>query len=264
MEEGESSEPATQVRRIRRWSWPQQIAAALVAGAFVGLVGFGVVGAVSSPKSEASYLSITNGSFEDSVGRVKIGFPATFGHWSGDPAEVIEEEDGNRKLRFLETANVTGKSGGGASACNVFQLIDLSSLREQWDLDNSDAQFTLELSARFQREAAPNDDELPRLAASCTIHLYRADPESIGERWPMVINEALATGNKVIRLQPGDAAANISASCLLDPEATIALISVNANARTPTTTPIPLGGYFVDDVQLTLIKQPNLPVRFVK
>jgi hypothetical protein len=25
-----------------------------------------------------------------------------------------------------------------------------------------------------------------------------------------------------------------------------------------------LGGYFVDDVQLTLIKQPKLPMRFVK
>ncbi len=28
--------------------------------------------------------------------------------------------------------------------------------------------------------------------------------------------------------------------------------------------PIKLGGYFVDDVQLTVIKQPQLPVRFVK
>jgi hypothetical protein len=80
----------------------------------------------------------------------------------------------------------------------------------------------------------------------------------------MVINEALSTGNKVIRLEPGDEPAAISASCLLDPKATIALISVNTNARTPTTTPIPLGGYFVDDVQLTLIKQPKLPMRFVK
>ena len=259
-----TSVPATQSQPIRRFTWPQQIAAALIAGAFVALIGIGVVRAVSSPKSEASFLPVANGDFEDSVGPLKIGFPSTFGHWSGDPAEVIEAADGNRRLRLLETANVTGKPGGGASACNVFQLIDLSSLREQWDLEDSDAQLTLELSARFQREAAPNDAELPRLNASCTIHLYQADPESIGGRWPMVINEALATGKKVIRLQPGEGAATISTSCLLDPEATIALISVNANARTPTTTPIPLGGYFVDDVQLTLIKQPQLPVRFVK
>jgi hypothetical protein len=36
------------------------------------------------------------------------------------------------------------------------------------------------------------------------------------------------------------------------------------NAKKPSTTPIKLGGYFVDDVQLTMIRQPNLPVRVVK
>jgi hypothetical protein len=52
--------------------------------------------------------------------------------------------------------------------------------------------------------------------------------------------------------------------CILEPEATLALISVNVNAKKPSTTPIKLGGYFVDDVQLTMIRQPNLPVRVVK
>jgi hypothetical protein len=251
-------------RRIQPIAWPRHLAASLVACVFVGLVGLGVVRAVSTPQLEASYLPIANGDFEGPLGQTEIGFPATFGHWSGDPAEVVEGANGNRRLRFLETANVTGKPNGGASACNVFQLIDLSALRQQWDIENSDAQFTLELSARFHREAASNDAEIPRLKATCTIHLYQAEPESIGKGWPMVINEALSTGNKVIRLEPGDEPAAISASCLLDPKATIALISVNTNARTPTTTPIPLGGYFVDDVQLTLIKQPKLPMRFVK
>ena len=55
-----------------------------------------------------------------------------------------------------------------------------------------------------------------------------------------------------------------AASCILAPEANIALISVNVNTMMKTKTPIKLGGYFVDDVQLTVIKQPNLPVRFVK
>lgn len=249
---------------LRSFAWPRQFAAAIVTGAFVSLVGIGVVWAVSTPRSEASFVPIVNGDFEDTVGPVEMGFPSTFGHWSGDPAEVIVKPDGNRMLRFLETANVIGNPNGGASACNVFQIIDLSSLQQRWRTESSDAQFTLELSARFHREAAPTDAEVPRLKATCTIHLYQAEPESIGKGWPMVINEAVSVGNKVIKLAPGEESATISASCLLTPEATIALISVNTHAMTPTKTPIKLGGYFVDDVQLTVIKQPVLPVHFVK
>ena len=67
----------------------------------------------------------------------------------------------------------------------------------------------------------------------------------------------------MVQLQPGDKAKTISASCLLEPEANIALIAVNVHTKKQTTTPIQLGGYFADDVQLTVIKQPTLPVRFV-
>ena len=105
---------------------------------------------------------------------------------------------------------------------------------------------------------------MPKIKATCTIQLYQTEPESIGQGWPLVISDALSVGTKVARPEPGEESATISASCLLDPEATIALISVNINTRNPTATPIKLGGYFVDDVQLKVIKQPNLPVRFVK
>ena len=195
---------------------------------------------------------------------VKREFPTSFGYWAGDPAEVIEEPDGNRILRFLETANVTGKPNGGASASNVFQLIDLSSLQQEWNTENSDSQFTLELSARFRRESSPTDAKLPKIAGSCTIHLYQAEPDAIGKAWPQVISEAVAIGNKVVRLKPGEEGKRVTASCILEPEANLALISVNVNARKPSTTPIRLGGYFVDNVKLTVIRQPNLPVRIVK
>jgi hypothetical protein len=245
-------------------SWLQQIAAALVAGAVVGLLGVGVVWAVNSPKSEASIIPISNGSFETNSGPVDRGFPSGFGYWSGDPAEVIEQADGNRVLRFLETANVTGNPNGGTSASDVFQLIDLSSLRQQWNTENSEDQFTLELSARFHRKAAGTDAEVPRLKGTCTISLYQAEPESIGKAWPLVIRDAVALGKKAIRLKLGEESGTIAASCILAPEANIALISVNVNTMMKTKTPIKLGGYFVDDVQLTVIKQPNLPVHFVK
>ena len=253
-------------RRVTwQFAWPRQIAAGLVAGLFVGVLGVGMVWAVASPKAEARVFSIAHGDFESmAVGTIPNRIPAKFGEWGGDPAEVIEEVDGNQVLRFLETANVTGDPNGGASACNVFQIIDLSTLRQQSDTENSGAQITLKLSARFRREAAPADAELPKLGGGLTIHLYQAEPESIGKAWPHVIRDAVALGNKAIKLDPGEESATISASCILSPEATIALISVNANTRMPTKTPITLGGYYVDDVQLTVIKQPNIPVQFVK
>ena len=124
--------------------------------------------------------------------------------------------------------------------------------------------MTLELSGKFRREAAANDAELPRLRGGLAIHLYRAEPESIGKRWPLVIRDAIAVRKRTIKLEPGEEAATISASCILAPEATIAVISLNVNTRIPTKMPIPLGGYFVDDVKLTVTKQPTLPVNFVR
>ncbi len=260
--EGAAKSPPTRTP-LRLFAWPQQLAAGLIAGALVGLLGVGMVWAVGTPKSQARLIPIVNGDFEHSVSPIDIGFPSDFGRWSGDPAEVVVEPGGNQALRFLETANVNGDPNGGATACNVFQIIDLSSLQQQWNTENSHAQVTLELSGQFRREAASNDADLPRLSGGLTIHLYRAEPESIGKAWPLVIRDAVAVGKKMIKLEPGDDPATIAASCILSPEATIALISLNAHTRVPTKTPIPLGGYYVDDVKLTVIKQPRLPVQVV-
>jgi hypothetical protein len=258
------TEPAAPVTKpVRAFAWPQQLAATIVLGMFVGLTGLGVVWAVNSPRIEARFVPVSDGSFEAMSGAIPMGFPTQFGQWSGDPAEVVVDADGNHQLRFLKTANVTGKPGGGASACNAFQLIDLSSLQQQWDTKNSENQFTLELSALFRREEAPTDAELPRSRLTITIQLYRAEPDSIGKAWPNVMREAVSISNKALRLKPGETS-TLSASCLLDPEANLALISVNANSGSGTSTPVDLGGYYVDDVQLTAIKQPALPVRFVE
>ncbi len=265
--EGEVDEPTESSVRtgaIHRMGWPQQLAAALVGGAFFGIIGVGVAWAVGSPKSEARALPVANGNFESFVGKTKIGFPKIFGEWSGDPAEVIKRPDGTQLLRFLETANVTGKPNGGAAACNLFQLVDLSSLQQEWATDDIDTRVTLELSATFLREAAPTDKKTARSKATCTIQLYQAPPESIGQKWPNVIADALAVGNRRLLLKPNGESETISASCILDPDANLALISVNVNAMTASTTPTRLGGWYADDVKLTLIKQPTLPVRFVK
>lgn len=242
----------------------QQTAVALVAGAIVGLLGVGVVWAVNSPQSQARTLHVANGDFETFSGLIEIGFPSHFGRWGGNPAEVIEEADGNRVLRFLKTGNVKGNSNDLASNCSVFQLVDLSSLRRQWETKDPKAQVTLNLSARFRRVAAPTDAELPKLAGSCRIYLFNTKPEAISDGWPQVIREdGVGFGKKGGRLAPDEEPTTITASCLLESEATVALIVVAASTHSRAA-PVELGGYFVDDVQLTAIRQPTIPVHFVE
>jgi hypothetical protein len=258
-----SQPPMKPARRLL--AWPQQMAVALTVGAFIGLLGVGVVWAVNSPaESQARILEVANGDFESFSGPVEIGFPSQFGRWGGNPAEVIEEADGNRVLRLLKTGNVNGDPKDLASNCSVFQLVDLSSLRQHWKTADPETQVTLNLSARFHREAAPSDAELPKLTGSCRIYLFHAEAEAIGTGWPRVINEdGVGYGKKAIKLAPRGQSATITASCLLESDATVALIVVAASTKSRAA-PVELGGYFVDDVQLTAIRQPSLPVHFVK
>jgi hypothetical protein len=199
---------------IWHFAWPRQIAAGLVAGLFVGLLGVGMVWAAGLPKAEARALRIAHGDFESlPEGPIAKGFPVRFGEWGGNPAEVIKEADGNRILRFLATANVKEDPDGFASNCSVFQLVDLSALHKQWSAEQSQSQFSLNLSARFRRDPAPNDADLPKPKASLRIFLFQAEPESIREAWPRVVQQAEALGKKSIKLEPGDDAATLSTSC---------------------------------------------------
>lgn len=252
-----SSKPSKSYWRL---TWPSQIAAVLVVGSIVGLFGMGVVLAIGSPKATARTFDIAHGDFESMpVGSIPERFPVRAGEWCGNPAEVIQEADGNRTLRFLATANVKEDPNGFASNCSVFQIVDLADLRQELEADRSESAFSLQLSARFQRVPAPNDADLPKLKGSVRIFLFQAELESIGEQWPQVVQQAEAMGRKSIKLKP-DEDATISTSCLLDSDATVALIAVSASSGINSRSSTPLGGYYVDDVKLTVIKQPKLPV----
>ncbi len=248
---------------IGRFDWPRQVAAGLAAGMFVGLLGVGMIWAIGSPKAEARVFDIAHGDFEKiAEGPTPTQFPIRFGEWAGNPAEVVKEASGNKILRFVRTANVKGDPDGFASNCSVFQLVDLSVLRRQLEAKPSQAQYSLKLSARFRRDPAASDAELHRSKVSLRIFLFQAEPESIGETWPQVVRQAEALGKKSIKLEPGEDAI-ISASCFLESDATVALIAVAASAGYNSKTSVSLGGYFVDDVQLTVIKQPKLPIQVV-
>ena len=267
LEEGfmEFSAPKRRERSVQPANWRNQIAASLVAGALVGLVGVGMVWAMASPKAVASVFRIAHGDFESlTVGPIPDQFPVRFGEWNGDPAEVSVQVNGNRELRFLETANISRLPNGPAAACDVFQLVDLRSLRQQWDTIDPKAELTLELAARFRRDAQPPGAAARTIKGACHLYLFNAAPETIGKNWPLALSGAVALGSKNIKLVPGQESVPVSASCFLAPEATVAVIHVAANPKLEDRTPTTLGDCFVDDVQLTLTRRPKLPVRLVK
>ena len=249
---------------IGQFDWPRQVAAGLAAGIFVGLLGVGMIWAIDSPKLEARVFDIAHGNFETMAeGPTPTQFPVRFSEWAGNPAEVVKEASGNKVLRFIRTANVKGTPDGIASNCSVFQLVDLTALRQQLEAEQTQGNYSLKLSARFRRDASLSDNELSNPKATLRIFLFQGEPETIGETWPQVVRQAEALGKKSIKLKPGSDAATISASCILESDATVALIAVAATAGYNSKMPVTLGGFFVDDVQLTVIKQPKLPVEVV-
>jgi len=265
--EGASMEPSTPTRRKhtvvpaeRRKPFPSSLIAALLAG----LLGAGMAWAIGSPKAEVRALRVADGSFDTlPVGPIQRGFSPRFGEWSGDPLEVIEEANGNRRLRFLETGNVKGNPQGGSTACNAFQFIDLTSLRHLWQADDPDAHHTLELSVHFERKAAAIDDAFPKLHAACRMYLFDISPDAIADGWPNVLSDVMAVGKKRVRLEAGETSGRVLASCLLEPDATVALITLDVGLGMHTTTPVELGNFYADDVELTLTSRPKLPVRVV-
>ncbi len=257
--------PAEKKKRIRSFAWPQQLAAAIAVGAFVGLLGVGVVWAVAAPKAMVTALNVAHGTFDSlPAGPIVKGFSSECGEWSGDPIEVVEDADGNRRLRFMKTGNVKGDPQGGASACNAFQFVDLTALRDQWQARDLNAQQILELSVNFERKPASFDEAFPRMRADCRIYLFDTTPEAVVEGWPRVLAEAVAVSKKNVRLGPGEGSGRVVASCLLEPEATLALITLGAGVGAQTTSPVELGNYYADDVELILRSTPQLPVRVVK
>ena len=242
------------------------LGAAVAAGLVLGMICMSVAFGYSRPKSVVTSLPLVDGDFDSlPAGPIGRGFSARFGQWSGDPLEVIAESEGNKRLRFMATGNVKGNPDGGASACNAFQFIDLSTLRAQRQIDEPASQSTLELSVNFDREpASAIDEEFPRLKAGCTIYLFETDPQTVIEGWPNVLREAVAIGKKNARIKSGEKSVKITATCILEPEATIALITLDVGGVGSSKTPVELGNYYADDVKLTLATHPKLPVRIEK
>lgn len=260
----EPQNPTTSASINRRPLLP--IGAGLAAGLVLGLLCMSVAFGFSRPRTLISSLHVADANFDTlSAGPIERGFSTQFGKWSGDPLEVITESDGNQRLRFMATGNVKGNPSGGASACNAFQFIDLTALQRQSQNSDAAGQNTLELSVYFERDpTSAIDEEFPAIKSGCAIYLFETDPQSVIQGWPNVLNDAVAIGRKKVRIKPGKHSEKITTTCVLEPEATIALITLDVGIGRGSQTPVKLGNYYADDVQLSLVTHPKLPIQIEK
>jgi hypothetical protein len=112
---------------------------AAAAGLVIGLFGASMVWAFAHPKAVATasrLFTLVDGSFEKGRGVIASGLPTTFGVWSGDRSEfasdgAAEPAEGRGVLRFLEAEREPALPAYGAASCDVYQLVDLRSLRSE-------------------------------------------------------------------------------------------------------------------------------------
>jgi hypothetical protein len=239
-------------RRSVGFTWITRPFAALAAGLAIGLFSASILWAAASPRATAErLLSLINGTFDEA--RLGHGFPCQIGFWSGDESAITEG-----RLRFIKPEGDSGDPDGKAIACDVFQLVDLRSLRHS---HASSGDAVLELSARFADERPHNTN--PSVTFFCQLYLFQGDPTQIYQSWPRSLSDALASGSAQVTTLGTDANGprSLTAKCLLPAEADFAVIQIAAR---PNLRPAKLEGLFADDVKLTLKTQPQLPVRIVQ
>ena len=258
------SPPQVESKRWTGWlSWRPLAAAAagIVFGMFCTSMVFGYV----MPRAVATMMrvfALEDGSFEKMSGAVPSGFPKRTGVWSGDASEVVsggaeKAKDGARMLRFVRAEGDATVPNSPAISCDVFQLVDLRSLRES---GSTEGDSVLELSAEFLDARTQ-----PRVSVTftCQMFLFKGDPAKAHETWPLSNGDALGSGAAHLDSLGGTATSwkKLTARCLLPAHADYAVVQI---AVRPNIRPTKLESLFVDDVKLTVKTQPSLPVRIVQ
>jgi len=242
----------------QRRAWLTRPIAAMAAGLVCGLFCASLVWAVAAPIATSELLhALVDGGFEHS--QVEAGFPAQSGVWSGDAVEISagDTSHGGRRLRFVSQQPDAANPNGRAISCDVFQLVDLRLLRPAL---SKDGDAVLELSASFL-DARPLNTR-PSVTCFCKIYVFKGEPTSMRNTWPLNITDAVASGIAEVTTLGGSTPVwkTVTAKCLVSAEADFAVIQL---AALPNLRPAKLASIYADDVKLTLRTPPSLPVRIV-
>lgn len=251
--------------RGRKGTWtPLRPALAAAAGLVIGLFGASVAWAISTSEWTATASRVTGlgdaGFEEGTAGPIDPGFPRTTGHWSGDEAALVDFDgasEGGRVLQFVSPGADVPAPGGRAISCDVFQLVDLRTLRSA---NAGEGDAMLELSADFRDGRAAGTQ--PSVTFMVQIFLFAGDPSILHQAWPHNLGEALASGAAFVHTigETKPEWHRLGAKCLVPPGAGFAVIQLAAR---PNLRPAELESLFADGVALTLTTRPDLPVKVV-
>ena len=202
--------------------------------------------------AETRPLGIRDGSFDALKGRMPDGFPSEIFTWGGDPSEVASVAGHPTALRFLEAAGEPNIPNSPRQSCDVFQVIDLKSVRTEL-LTSSEAY--VELQANIH-DARPAHAQPVRFIAK--VYVFEGDPASIVGNWPPVADQILGSGAQFQVMHGGAGWQTLTTRCVLPPTAGFLVVQLGAgSAGQPGQASPKLGAQYADDIRLTLRTRQN-------
>ena len=202
--------------------------------------------------AETRPLGIRDGSFDALKGRMPDGFPSEIFTWGGDPSEVASVAGHPTALRFLEAAGAPNIPNSPRQSCDVFQVIDLKSVRTEL-LTSSEAY--VELQANIH-DARPAHAQPVRFIAK--VYVFEGDPASIVGNWPPVADQVLGSGAQFQVMHGGAGWQTLTTRCVLPPTAGFLVVQLGAgSAGQPGQASPKLGAQYADDIRLTLRTRQN-------
>jgi hypothetical protein len=197
--------------------------------------------------AETRPLGIHDGGFEALKGHMPDGFPSEIFTWGGDPSEVASVAGHPTALRFLEAAGEPNIPNSPRQSCDVFQVIDLKSVRTEL-LTSSEAY--VELQANIH-DARPAHAQPVRFIAK--VYVFEGDPASIVGNWPPAADQVLGSGAQFQVMHGGAGWQTLTTRCVLPPTAGFLVVHIGAgSAGQPGQASPKLGAQYADDIRLTL------------
>jgi len=205
--------------------------------------------------SEIRSLGIQDGGFDALKGRVPDGFPSEIFTWGGDPSEITAADATHpTTLRFLEAAGEPNIPNSPRQSCDVFQIVDLKSVRDQL-LTSSEAYVELQaslLDARSEKNAP--------VRFISKIYVFEGAPNDVAKNWPPQHDQVLASGAQFHVSHGGKSGEwkTLTTRCVLPPTAGFLVVQLGAgSAGKPGQASPQLGEQFADDIRLTLHTRQN-------
>lgn len=227
---------------------------ALLLGVALTVASFGWALASRSDRAESRSLDIHDGGFDGVTGQIADGFPTRTFTWGGDPSDVVRTDDHPTALRFLEAAGERTIPDSPRQSCDVFQIVDLRSVRDQL-LTSGEAYVELSVGLRDDR---PAGSETIRFISK--VYVFEGSPADIIGHWPPVADQTLGSGAQfhVSRGGADGAWRPLTTRCVLPPTAGFLVVQIGVgSAGGPGSASPKLGRQFADDVRLTLRTRPG-------